>query len=58
MVFVSKNDYGLSSLSSLYLSKFNVRSDASFDRDYLKGKFGGIPKINHQLNLDLDFDSD
>ena len=56
MIFVNKNEYGLSSLSSLYSSKLNVRSDASFEKDYLQGKFGGIPKINDQLKLDLDFD--
>lgn len=56
MIFVNKNEYGLSSMSSLYSSKLNVRSDASFDKDYLQGKFGGIPKINDQLKLDLDFD--
>ena len=58
MVFVNKNEYGLSSLSSLYGSKSGVRSDASFDKDYLQGKFGGVPKINDQLKLDLDFDQE
>jgi hypothetical protein len=58
MVFVNKNEYGLSSMSSLYNSKPGVRSDASFDKDYLQGKFGGIPKINDQLKLDLNFDQE
>jgi len=58
MVFVNKNEYGLSSLNSLYSSKLNVRSDASFEKDYLQGKFGGIPKINDQLKLDLNFDQE
>lgn len=58
MIFVNKNEYGVSSLSSLYSSKPSIRSDASFNKDYLQGKFGGIPKINDQLKLDLDFDNE
>jgi AAA15 family ATPase/GTPase len=54
MIFVNKNQYGISSLSSLYTSKPNVRSDASFDKDYLQGKFGGVPKINDQLIIDFN----
>ena len=58
MVFVNKNEFGISSISSLYLSKLNVRSDASFEKDYIQGKYGGIPKINDQLKLDLNFDTE
>lgn len=39
--FVQKDEFGLSSLSSL--SDFKVRSDASFEKDYLAGVYGGIP---------------
>lgn len=56
MIFINKNEFGLSSLSSLYNIKLGVRSDASFDKDYLQGKFGGIPKLHDQLKLDLNFD--
>lgn len=58
MIFVDKNDFGMSTLSSLYKSELKVRSDASFDKDYLQGKYGGIPKINKQLKLDLNFDAE
>jgi len=56
MIFVNKNDFGVSTLSSLYKSASKIRSDASFDKDYLQGKYGGVPKINKQLKLDLNFD--
>ena len=41
--FVQKDEYGYSELSSL--SDFKVRSDASFEKDYLAGVYGGIPLI-------------
>ena len=39
--FVQKDEDGYSELSSL--SDFKVRSDASFEKDYLAGVYGGIP---------------
>lgn len=39
--FVQKDEYGYSEL--LALSDFKVRSDASFEKDYLAGVYGGIP---------------
>jgi uncharacterized protein len=51
MVLVEKNDYGVSSMSSLYEKAPKVRNDASFDKDYLIGKYGGIPRLGSQLNL-------
>ena len=39
--FVQKDEYGYSSLTAL--SDFKVRSDASFEKDYLAGVYGGIP---------------
>lgn len=39
--FVQKDQFGYSELSAL--SDFNVRSDASFEKDYLAGVYGGIP---------------
>lgn len=42
--FVQKDDYGYSSLSAL--SDFKVRSDASFEKDYLSGVYGGIPALS------------
>ena len=39
--FVQKDEYVYSQLSSL--ADFKVRSDASFEKDYLAGVYGGIP---------------
>ena len=41
--FVQKDEYGYSELSAL--SDFKVRSDASFEKDYLAGLYGGIPLL-------------
>ena len=41
ILFVQKDEYGYSELFAL--SDFKVRSDASFERDYLAGVYGGIP---------------
>lgn len=41
--FVQKDEFGYSELSAL--SDFKVRSDASFERDYLAGVYGGIPLL-------------
>ena len=41
--FVQKDDFGYSTLSAL--SDFKVRSDASFEKDYLSGVYGGIPML-------------
>lgn len=41
--FVQKNEFGYSELVAL--SDFKVRSDASFEKDYLAGVYGGIPLL-------------
>lgn len=41
--FVQKDQFGYSELSAL--SDFKVRSDASFEKDYLAGVYGGIPYL-------------
>ena len=41
--FVQKDEFGYSEL--LALSDFKVRSDASFEKDYLAGVYGGIPLL-------------
>lgn len=41
--FVQKDEFGHSGLSAL--SDFKVRSDASFEKDYLAGVYGGIPLL-------------
>ena len=42
--FVQKNRYGSTELYSL--ADYKVRNDASFEKDYLSGKYGAIPIIN------------
>lgn len=39
--FVQKDEHGYSELTAL--SDFKVRSDSSFEKDYLAGVYGGIP---------------
>lgn len=41
--FVQKDEFGYSELTAL--SDFKVRSDASFEKDYLSGVYGGIPLL-------------
>ena len=41
--FVQKDEFGHSELTPL--SDFKIRSDASFEKDYLAGVYGGIPLI-------------
>lgn len=41
--FVQKDEYGHSELVAL--SDYRVRSDASFEKDYLAGVYGGIPML-------------
>ena len=43
ILFVQKDEFGYSELTAL--SDFKVRSDASFEKDYLAGVYGGIPLI-------------
>ncbi len=41
--FVQKDEYGCSQLAAL--SDYKVRSDSSFEKDYLAGVYGGIPML-------------
>ena len=41
--FVEKDEFGESKLFAL--SDYKVRSDASFEKDYLAGVYGGIPML-------------
>ncbi|GAX92049.1 AAA family ATPase [Effusibacillus lacus] len=43
--FTEKDDYGATDLYSLV--DYNVRNDASYEKDYLLGKYGSIPYIGH-----------
>ena len=45
VVFADKNHKGESSLYAL--SDLKVRDDATFNKDYLQGKYGAIPIFNY-----------
>ncbi|QWB95466.1 ATP-binding protein [Mycoplasmatota bacterium] len=44
---IERNNCGMSSLISL--NKYNIRSDKVLDKDYLRGRYGGIPNIEKLL---------
>lgn len=49
---IDKNEFGESSIKGMHTA--NIRIDASHEKDYLSGKFGGIQKLdleNSQLDL-------
>ena len=54
MIMLNKDPYGASTIGSVYTTKPGIRSDVVFDKEYLSGNLGGIPK-SEQLSL---FDSD
>jgi uncharacterized protein len=41
--FTQKNEYGATNLYSL--EEYRIRKDASFDKDYIMGKYGAVPFI-------------
>ncbi len=47
--FVEKNRYGATDLYSL--AEYKVRNDASFESDYIKGRYGAIPYIGNLNHL-------
>ena len=47
--FVQKDEFGYSELCAL--SDFKIRSDASFEKDYLSGKYGAIPIVGDLTRL-------
>ena len=47
VAFVDMNEYGESRLYTL--ADIKVRSDASFSKDYLLGKYGAIPLVNNSI---------
>jgi len=52
VIFVDKNNQGASSLYSL--SDLKIREDATFNKDYLQGKYGAIPIFNYDEVLGGD----
>lgn len=51
MIFVKRTQHDGSVLTTLHNWDNKIRSDASFDKDYLKGKYSAVPKID--LSPDL-----
>ncbi|NNE77579.1 MAG: ATP-binding protein [Pricia sp.] len=52
VLITEKDFYGVTRIESLYDKK--IRKDASFEKDYLSGKYDGVPiklEINSQLDL-------
>jgi len=47
--FTEKNHYGATALYSL--AEYNIRNDASFESDYIKGRYGAIPYLGDLSNL-------
>jgi hypothetical protein len=47
--FVEKNRYGATDLYSL--AEYKIRNDASFESDYIKGRYGAIPYIGNLNHL-------
>jgi len=58
MFLLEKNNYGISAMSSVYVSKPHIRGDAILDKEYLNEGLGGIPRINKQLYIDFDREAD
>lgn len=55
VVIAQKNNFGVTRLESLFEKK--IRKDASFEKDYLSGKYDGVSidlKVNNQLDLNLE----
>lgn len=44
VLFVEKNEFGESSLRPMHTNKTPIRIDASIEKDYRKGKLGGVSK--------------
>lgn len=50
ILFVEKNKYGASLLYALAAFK-GVRNDASFENDYLMGRYGAVPYLNQLISI-------
>ena len=46
IVFLNKDPFGASSISVLHNLNAHVRSNAMFDKEYMQGLYGGVPKIS------------
>lgn len=48
-----KDKYGVSKIQNVHSKKPNIRKDASFDKDYLSGKYGAVPGLGEGAQLNL-----
>lgn len=55
IVLVDKNKQGISRIYAL--SDLDVRSDASFDKDYFKGKYGALPIVKEFYDSEVNVDA-
>jgi len=53
--FTEKNMFGETALYSLV--GFKIRNDASFEKDYIAGKYGAIPFIGDFTRMEVDEDA-
>lgn len=51
--FTEKTNYGVTDLYSLV--EYNVRNDATFNKDYIIGKYGAIPFLGNMESLIKDY---
>ena len=58
IILVEKNEFGESSLEKAHTSDKPIRIDASIEKEYRKGKLGGVSKKlikeNNQTKLDFE----
>ncbi|QHI37801.1 hypothetical protein IMCC3317_31840 [Kordia antarctica] len=51
IIIAEKDSYGITNMESLYDKK--IRKDASFEKDYLEGKYDGLPDVKMGKGLRL-----
>lgn len=51
IMLTEKDKYGVSTMESLHSKRIGIRNDATFEKDYLTGKYGAIPGLGSQLDL-------
>lgn len=49
---MNKNKYGATNISSI--QEFRIRNDKKLDKDYLLGRFGGVPNIRYDILEKVD----
>ena len=54
---VEKSDYGESSIRRLHMSDKPIRSDASLEKEYKRGRLGGVSLKVSQITMDFEGDA-